>query len=48
VDKREGKKGNFNCSALPDNSQGQQMTYGYVRVSTDRQETDNQRFEIER
>jgi DNA invertase Pin-like site-specific DNA recombinase len=24
------------------------MTYGYVRVSTDKQETDNQRFEIER
>ena len=24
------------------------MTYGYIRVSTDRQSTDNQRFEIER
>jgi len=24
------------------------MTYGYVRVSTDKQDTDNQRFEIER
>jgi DNA invertase Pin-like site-specific DNA recombinase len=24
------------------------MTYGYIRVSTDKQETDNQRFEIER
>jgi DNA invertase Pin-like site-specific DNA recombinase len=24
------------------------MTYGYIRVSTDRQTVDNQRFEIER
>ena len=33
---------------FPNNQQKADMIYGYIRVSTDKQTTDNQRFEIEK
>ena len=30
----------------PNKSKGEEMTYGYIRVSSDKQTVENQRFEI--